>query len=275
MSTASTSSGATVAATRRQVDFRGGTLTVVEVGQGPVLGYLHGMVGIPFGTVPPLVAELAADHTVVCPTLPGFSGSTACDDLRVQSDWVVALSEIVDLAGLTGAPLVASSVGAMLALELAAVRPEAFSALVALAPLGLWDPEDPVADAFGTTLSEQRTMLSANRASTAAIFDEDPSVSDAAEKIEQGVSRYLTRTSAASLVWPIPDHGLDTRAHLVRTPVTLVWGDDDQLVPPSYSARFAAALANVVGQHLIAGAGHLVDWDAAGEVAAIVRSSLA
>lgn len=273
MSTTETVDGLVV--TRRQVAFRGGTITVVEAGQGPRIGYLHGMVGLPAHGLAPLVAELARDHTVVAPALPGFSGSSYCDDLRVQFDWVVALSEIVDLAGLLGAPVVASSVGAMLALELAAVRPEAFSKLVLLAPLGLWDADEPVADAFATTLSEQRLILSPNRASTAPVFEEDPTVSDPAEKIEQGISRYLSRTSAASLVWPIPEHGLDLRIHLVRCPVTLVWGEEDRLVPPSYSDRFARVLANVAGQHRISGAGHLTDWDAAAEVAAIARHALA
>jgi len=264
-----------VTVTRRQVAFRGGTVTVVEAGRGPRLGYLHGMVGLPTSGLTPLMAELARDHTVVAPALPGFSGSSYCEDLRVQSDWVVALSEIADLAGMTGCPVVASSVGAMLALELAAVRPEAFAAMTLLAPLGLWDSDEPVADAFGTTLSEQRLMLSPHRASTAAIFEEDPTVTDPTEKIEQGVSRYLSRTAAASLVWPIPDHGLDLRIHLVRCPVTLVWGDEDRVIPPSYDERFARVLPNVVGRHRIAGVGHLPDWDGPAEVAAIIRGTSA
>ena len=261
--------------TRRQVSFRGGTLTVVEAGSGPRIGYLHGMIGLPAHGLVPLMAELARDHTVVAPALPGFTGSSYCDDLRVQSDWVVALSEVMDLAGLTGAPVVASSVGAMLALELAAVRPEAFARLVLLAPLGLWDAADPVADAFATTLSEQRTILSPNRASTANVFEEDRSVSDPAEQIELGVSRYLARTSAASLVWPIPEHGLDTRIHLVRCPTTLVWGTADRLVPVSYADRFAGLLPVVAGVRRLDGVGHLPDWDAPTEVAAVVRTALA
>ena len=239
-----------------------------------MLGYLHGMVGLPEAELAPLVAELAADHRVIAPCLPGFTGSSWCDDLRVQSDWVVALSEIIDLAGLAGAPLVASSVGAMLAMELAAVRPEAFAQLVLLAPMGLWSAEDPVTDPFGTTLSEQRALLTADPLVTATFFEDDPSVTDPSDKIELGVSRYLTRTAAAALVWPIPEHGLDMRAHLVRCPTHLVWGAEDRIVPPSYSERFAAALANVAGRHVVPGGGHLVDWDRPADVAAIVREAL-
>lgn len=267
-------SAVSTAFTARQLPFRGGTVKVVEAGEGPVVGYLHGMVGLPSGELPPLLAELAADHRVIAPSLPGFTGSSYLDELRVLFDWVVALSELVDVCGMVGAPVVASSVGAMLALELAAVRPEAFSHLVVLAPMGLWDGDDPVADAFGTTMTEQRAMLTADPAATARFFDDDPAVTDPAERIELGVSRYLTRTSAASLVWPIPEHGFDQRAHLVRNAVSLVWGTADRLVPPSYSDRFAAVLPNVAGRYRVNEAGHLVDWDRPIEVAAIVRTAL-
>lgn len=123
---------------------------------------------------------------------------------------MVATSELIDLTGLTGRPVVASSVGAMLALELAAVRPEAFSLLVLVAPL----------------------------------------------------------------VWPIPDHGLDTRIHRVTCPVHLVWGEADRLAPPPYLDFFAASLPNVSGTSVIAGAGHMAEWDRPDEVAAIATRSI-
>lgn len=258
---------------RHTVAFRRGSLAVLRAGEGPTVGYLHGMIGNPAAAPTPVVAELAGSHRVIAPSLPGFTGSDPCDDLRTMFDWVVATSEIIDLCGLAGAPMVATSVGAMLALELAAVRPEAFSRLVLVAPLGLWVPEAPVADAFGTSLSEQRGLLTADPSVTAAFFDEGRG--DAAlDAVEQGVHRYLTRTAAAALVWPIPEHGLDTRLHRVSCPVTLVWGSEDRLVPSSYAERFAAAIDGPVDVHTVAGAGHLADWDAPGEVAALVRAAL-
>src|SRR5690606_31650938 len=170
-------------------------------------------------------------------------------------------------------PCVASSVGAMLALEVAAVRPEAFEQLVLIAPLGLWDDEDPVADPFGHTLSEQRALLTADPAASAPFFD-DPPECDAAERVERGMRRYLTRTSVASLVWPIPEHGLATRLHRVTCPVTLVWGAADRLVAPRYAERFAARLPNVAAVHLVEGAGHLAEWDRPAAVAAHVDRAL-
>ena len=67
MTTSSDAATGAVAVTRREVAFRGGTLTVVEAGTGPRIGYLHGMVGLPAHGLVPLMAELARDHTVVAP----------------------------------------------------------------------------------------------------------------------------------------------------------------------------------------------------------------
>lgn len=254
--------------------FRGEHLVVHEVGEGPTVGYLHGLVGNP--CVHPFLTALAGagqGHRVVAPGLPGFSGSPACADLRSMHDWAVATSEAIDVSGLAGRPFVASSVGAMLALEVAAVRPEAFEALVLIAPLGLWDPTDPVADPFGTTMGQQRKILTADPAVTAPFFEDDSSL-DAAELIERNVGRYLARTAGASLVWPIPEFGLDTRIHRVTCPVTLLWGAEDRLAPTSYLERFAQRLPNVVASHVVAGAGHLAEWDRPDEVAQLVEAAL-
>lgn len=258
---------ATIADSPTTVSFRGGHIAVRSVGSGPPVGYLHGMVGNP-GIHPFLDALAGTGHHVVAPSLPGFTGSSPCDDLRSLHDWVVATSEVLDVGGIAGGPVVASSVGAMMALEVACVRPEAFSHLVLVAPFGLWDDDEPIADPFGTTLTAQREMLTADPAVTAPFF-EDPDDLPADLQVEVGVDRYHTRTSAASLIWPIPEHGLTTRIHRVTCPVTLVWGAADRIIPPSYLQRWVDLLPNVAGAHAIEGAGHHAEWDEPETVATI------
>jgi pimeloyl-ACP methyl ester carboxylesterase len=238
-----------------------------ERGEGQTVGYLHGPIGCP--PHHPFLDVLAERCRVVAPSLPGCTGSDPCDDLRGIHDWVVATSELVDLAGFAGCAVVASSTGAMLALEVAAVRPEAFAHLVLVSPLGLWVDDDPVTDPFGTTLTNQRGLLTAEPTRTAPFFD-DVEGRDSVGLADDGVARYATRTAAASLVWPIPEFGLASRLHLVRCPVTLVWGESDRLNPPSYLERYAAGLANVVGTCVVPGAGHLVEWDEPAVVAEVL-----
>lgn len=255
-----------------RLSFRGRPLMVRGAGEGHPVGFLSGMLGTPPGH--PLLAALAeTGYRVTSPCLPGFTGSAPSEDLRTMFDWVVATSEVVDLAGLTGGPVVASSVGAMLALELAAVRPEAFSHLILLAPFGLWSDDDPVGDPFATTLTVQRRLLTVDPEATSSFFD-DPVALEGEELVEFGVDRYHTRTASASLVWPIPDHGLSSRIHRVSTPVTVVWGREDQIIPVSYLDYFEQALPNMVGRRIIEEAGHLIAWDQPEAVASLVSEVL-
>ncbi len=248
--------------------FRGSPLRVNEAGDGEPIGYIHGMIGTP-PQHPILPALAATGRRVIAPNLPGFGGSAACADIRSLHDWVVATSEVIDVVGLTGRHVVASSVGAMLALEVAAVRPEAFSRLTLIAPFGLWDDDDPTTDPFATTLSNQRALLTSDPTVTSCFFD-DLSGRTTAELVEDNVSRYATRTAAASLVWPIPEFGLASRIHRVICPVTLIWGAHDRLIPVSYLGRFAATLPNVNATDIIDDAGHLADWDQPAAVAALL-----
>lgn len=263
---------ATIADSPTTMSFRGGRIAVRDVGQGRPVGYLHGMVGNP-GVHPFLEALAATGRHVSAPSLPGFTGSTPCEDLRSLHDWVVAASEVLDVSGIAGGPVVASSIGAMMALEVATIRPDAFSHLVLVAPFGLWDDDDPVADPFGTTLTSQREMLTADPEATAQFFD-DPDGLPADLQVEVGIDRYHTRTSSAALIWPIPEHGITTRIHRVTCPVTLVWGGADRIIPVSYLDRWAAVLPNVAGAHVVEGAGHHAEWDEPATVAAIVDAAL-
>jgi pimeloyl-ACP methyl ester carboxylesterase len=238
---------------------------------GVAVGYLHGLIGTP-PEAPILAAAGSAGLSITAPCLPGFSGSPPSEETRTIHDWVFHLSAALDATGLVGRPMVAASVGAMIATELAAIRPEAFSHLILVGPLGLWDDGDPIADPFATTLSAQRRLLTADPTATSPFFD-DPAGMEGDELIEYGVARYQTRTAGASLVWPLPDHGLSARIHRVTVPTTIIWGAEDAIAPVTYLDRWAAALPNVAGTHIVAGTGHLVDWDQPAAVADLVASA--
>ncbi len=260
------------AAVMSRIEVASDSIVVHRAGEGPTVGYIHGMIGTPPGS-PILNAVADAGLAVTAPCLPGFTGSSPTADRRSIHDWVFHLSSLIDETGLAARPVIASSVGAMVALELAAIRPDAFAHLYLIAPLGLWDDDEPIADPYATTLSAQRRLLTSDPTVTSVFFDDPPELSGD-DLIEYGVARYETRTAAASLVWPIPDHGLSQRIHRITTPVTIIWGAEDQIAPPSYIDRWSSAIANVVAAHTIDGAGHLADWDAPTAIAELVAADL-
>ena len=126
------------------VDVNGFPCRVWTKGQGPRLGFLAGLGGLPRWL--PFLDRLAETHTVIAPSLPGYPGATGHTELDTHLDWVLAVRQLVDKAGLAGADLVGASVGGAFAAEMAAIFPGHVRRLALIAPFGLFDDKDPPTD---------------------------------------------------------------------------------------------------------------------------------
>src|SRR5580700_10776915 len=98
------------------VEVNGSSCRVWTAGTGPKLGFLAGFGGLPKWV--PFLDALAQERTVIVPSLPGFpGGERGHAALDSHLDWVLAVRELLHKAGLDGADLAGSSVGAALAAE--------------------------------------------------------------------------------------------------------------------------------------------------------------
>jgi pimeloyl-ACP methyl ester carboxylesterase len=241
---------------------------VWEKGSGAALGFLGGLRGLPRWT--PFLDRLAEQRRVIAPSLPGFPGAFGHERLDDLPDWIAATLDLLEASGLEGADLVAASVGATLAAEVAAFSHATLRRLVLIAPFGLFDEREPVADLWAQRASALPALLSARPdrlgAALAAPEGEDPG--------EFALSLHRASEAAARLLWPLSDLGLGKRLHRIRTPTLLVWGNEDRVIPPSYATRFASALSGWVELRQIDGAGHTVEIDAPDAVADAVLGFL-
>jgi pimeloyl-ACP methyl ester carboxylesterase len=203
----------------------------------------------------------------VVPSLPGFPGAAGHDRLDDLMDWVSAALDLIEESGLDGMDLVGLSVGGMLSAEIAALG--RVRRLVLVAPFGLFEERDPVADPFARKPREVAALLSARPHAFEALRD-PPESEDPAEWM---IALSRADEAAARLLWPLGDRGLSKRLHRIRTPTLVVWGDEDRVIPPSYAERFARAIAGASVRR-IGGAGHLVDVDAPRELAAAIEEFL-
>ncbi len=239
---------------------------VWEKGAGAPLGFLAGLRGLPRWI--PFLDRLAEQRRVVAPSLPGFPGArghAALDDL---SDWVAATLDLLEGAGLEGADLVGASVGGCLAAEVAALSRATVRRLALIAPYGLFDEGEPVADAWAVRHSELPALLSAEPAALEAFLAPE----EGADEAEWEIALTRASEAAARLLWPTGDRGLAKRLHRVQAPTLLVWGSADRLIPPSYAKRFAGGLGGFCEVREIAGAGHMAELDRPDAVAdAVLR----
>lgn len=257
-----------VAPETTSVTVNGHAHRVWSKGHGPALGFLAGIGGLPKWS--PLLDKLAATRRVIAPSLPGFPGAAGHDDLDTLFDWILATHDVLAAAGLRGADLMAVSVSAPLAAEVAAVWPDFVRRLVLVAPFGLFDVNEPSADIWAQRPGHLPGLVCAER-ETYQDFIEQPAGVDATEwKVEQ--MRALE--AAARYLFPTGNTGLIKRLHRIQCPLLLLRGSADRIMPAAYIDNFATGVSGRAVVHEIADAGHLADLDQPDAVALAVREFL-
>ena len=127
------------------VELNGFSSRVWKKGEGPKLGFLAGFGGLPRWI--PFLDVLARERTVIVPALPGFPGGERGHSvLDSHLDWMLAVRQLLQKAGLDGADLCGSSVGGSFAAEVAAIWPGSVRRLALIGPWGLFDEKDPMTD---------------------------------------------------------------------------------------------------------------------------------
>jgi pimeloyl-ACP methyl ester carboxylesterase len=237
---------------------------VWEKGAGAPLVFLGGLRGLP--RWPRVLDLLSARRRVIAPSLPGFPGATGHDRLDDVFDWVTATLDLVDACDLERFDLVGASVGGTLAAEIAAVSTAMLDRLVLIAPFGLYDDAEPVADIWAQRASGLPALLSA-RPERLAAFLARP---DGADEIDWQVLSSRANEAAARLLWPTGDLGLRKRLHRIRIPTLLLWGGDDRVVPAGYAKRFSDGISGWVETASIADAGHVAEIDQPEAVASAI-----
>jgi pimeloyl-ACP methyl ester carboxylesterase len=253
----------------RRVALGGEEVRVLERGDGEPLGVLATFGGV--GSWTPFLARLAERRRVIVPSLPGYPGGGDFRRLDDLPDWISATLDLLEASGLEGADLLGHGVGGLLAAEAAAFSRASVRRLVLLAPLGLFDAGEPVADVFARRPSEVPRLYSTapdDYAKTLAC----PKGHD---EVEWQVGQVRAMEAAARLIWPLGDRGLAKRLHRITAPTLLLWGSEDRIVPASYAKRFAAGIGGKTEVRSIAGAGHRADLDAPDATAEAVLRFLA
>lgn len=244
-----------------------------EIGTGSPVLLLHGL-GMTRTGWDAVAGVLADRHRCIAWDMPGFGASPApVEPLTLRG----AAAAAADLTDDLGGPMhvVGLSMGGMIALELALLRPGAVRSLslVDTSPAFGLDGTDP--DAW--------------RAARLAPLDEGARIEAFAEPVLRGVMApdpdpaavaaavaSMERISIAGLraaIAALPDHDVRDRLDRIDAPTLVVVGELDEETPPSYAEALAAGIP---GAHLavIAGVGHLTPFEAPLEVARLIGDHL-
>jgi pimeloyl-ACP methyl ester carboxylesterase len=252
--------------TTSTVEVNGFPCRIWSKGQGPKVGFLAGLGGLPRWI--PFLDKLAETRTVIAPSLPGYPGATGHTVLDTHLDWVLAVRQLIDKAGLAGSDLVGASVGGGFAAEIAAIFPGYVRKLVLVAPFGLFDEKEPAADPWAQRRDKVASVMCADASKWTALVAQP----EGANSIEWPIEMTRASEAAARAYWPLGNSGLEKRLPLIDAPTLILWGERDAVLPPAYGRKMASRINGTTRVEMIAGAGHLAYLDAP---EAVTRSTLA
>lgn len=238
-------------------------------GEGQKLGFIAGFGGLPKWT--PFLDELAQHHEVVVPSLPGFPGGPPHRELDSHLDWLLATRDILEGAGLAEQHLVASSVGAALLADVAAVWPTSVRRLVLMAPFGLFDAAEPTADPWARRADALPALLCQ---SPEHFVELRKPPADELDPISWHLEQTRAVEASARFLFPLGDTRLAKRLPRIVAPTLLLWGECDRVLPPRYARRFSQLLGAATEVQVIPNAGHLLELDAPQAAARAVENWL-
>jgi abhydrolase domain-containing protein 6 len=256
------------------VEVNGFPCRVWTKGSGPRVGFLAGLGGLPRWL--PFLDEMAKTRTVVVPSLPGYpGGGTGHTVLDTHLDWVLAVRQLLDKAGLDateqgGCDLVGASVGGAFAAEMAAIFPGTVKKLALLAPFGLFDEKEPATDPWAQRREAVAGLMCADAEKWSALV----APPEGANSVEWPIEMVRASEAAARAFWPLGATKLEKRLGLIAAPTLLLWGEKDAMLPAGYAQKFAAGIGGGARIETVAGAGHLAYLDRPEAVARAVLAHL-
>lgn len=250
----------------RELEWRGTRLRYAVGGHGPPLVLVHGL----GGTVEnwrALAPPLAASHRVLVPDLPGHGHSAPLREAQNVDALAEAVLGIADAEGSRGAVWVGHSLGGVVALRAAVLRPDAVRGLVLAAAAGIGSGTRAAQVTLGVLgvarpgrlIAPYRHSWAHSRLGRRAAFgwwgvaDPDALEPELAEAFLVGPAHHtdMTQAGRALLV-------SDPRAELDRVtcPCLCLWGARDRWVRVEDGIEYARRLRAPL--RMIAGCGHLL-----------------
>lgn len=253
----------------------------------PVL-LLHGL-GATNASMLPVLADLAVDHRVLAPDLPGF-GASAAPRVPYNAPWFAAWVEAFQrVTGSRGAVLVGNSLGGRVAMECGLAHPSSVRAMVLLTPspafrrLRQWVPlvrvvppdlsRVPMPMSHRAVVEGIRAMFSDPDRLPRPWYD---AAADEAVRVLRDPAHRVAFFSAARQIYLEDAYGKNGFWHRLPgllPPALFIWGDRDRLVPSSFARHVADSLPSA-GQIVMEDCGHVPQFEHPDETLAMLRGFL-
>lgn len=212
-----------------------GPLVYFRGGSGETLVLVHGA-NDQAGAWSLIAAPLARDQRLLIPDLPGHGESEPRQGPLDSADLLAGLERLLEVElGSGRATLVGNSLGGWIALVYAARHPDRVAQVVLLNGAAIRSNPGVAVNLLPKTRQEAARALD---------MLTDPASPRAPAFVLDAIVRRAPGSPLARLLERPVDEALflDGRLGELRTPVTLIWGESDRLMPLSYAEQTRAQL---------------------------------
>jgi pimeloyl-ACP methyl ester carboxylesterase len=241
-------------------------VSYTDSGAGQPVLLLHGGAGS-FSVAGFATLMSAADYRVIVPAHPGFDGTPRPTELSSIAGVAAGYAELLRELDLTDVCVIGNSIGGWIAAELAlaesAVADSRISSVILVDAAGLRLDSAPVPDFFSLT-PDQVAELS--------YFNPDRfRINPAALSPERAATMAANRAALLEYAGSaMADPGLRDRLTAIATPVLVIWGTADRMIPVEHGQAYADGIPGAQ-LRLITHAGHLPQLETPDELLTVVR----
>jgi len=274
---------------RHQIALPIGSLSTLEIGDGPPVVLIHGLGATKSSWLDLAASLVQAGHRVLVPDLPGFGASSKPARGSYTARWFAeAIVQLIDALGVECVDIVGNSLGGRVAIEVALRDPRRVGALVLLCPAVAFVRRDMHAvvrllrPEFG--LLPHSFARSTLERQLFALFGDpdviDPQVADVVldefERVYARATARLAFLSAARNIYldrPFGRGGFYPRLSGLEVPALFVWGERDPLIPPGFERHVREWLPRA--EHIVLdGCGHVPQLERPEQTAGLVKRFL-
>lgn len=243
-----------------------GPLVYWRGGSGSLVVFLHGA-NDQSGAWARVVGPVKTRHRVLVPDLPGHGSSAPKDGALGVADLYGGIEALLAAeAGSERATLVGNSMGGWLAMIYAHRHPERVSGVVLVNGAAI---SGEGSEAKVNLLP--RTREAARAAMYAVTSPKSGLVPDFI--LDDLVRRAPGSPLARIMATPFAEFLLDGKLGEIQAPVTLLWGNDDKILPVSYAQRVASQLPSA-RLETIPGCGHIPQRECAEHLLPLLLQAL-
>src|SRR5436853_2489704 len=243
---------------RHTIELHGHTLAFRMAGQGPALLLIHGIAGTN-AVWEDVFPELATDHTVIAPDLPGHGESGASAGDYSLGAMAAAVRDLLIALGHERATVIGHSLGGGVAMQFSYLFPEYTVRLVLISSGGLGRSVNPalrLAALPGAELVTAQLGRAARLAGRLLPSAAAPGGRVAAEigrsvsALADSQTRHAFHATLRAVVGPDGQRVFaGDRLYLAEAmPTLIVWGERDPIIPVGHGRRAHAAMP---GSHFV------------------------